>query len=131
MKKNVIYIISLLILSIAFAFFLQESKADGETHILTEEQQKELVEFNDFLFKEGGFFPSVGEELSKAGYKYETVGTIHSMDDIRIYVIVPDSEVITGKKQERINNIYQEMLSKHNLNRDAFKINVVHSDEIE
>ena len=130
MKKIVIYIVSILILSLAFAFFnLQESKADRETHILTEEEQKELVEFNDFLFKEGGFFSTVGEELSKAGYKYQTMGMIFAMDDIRIYVIVPDNEVITDEKQEEINDIYQDMVSKHNLNWEAFKIEVVHEIE--
>lgn len=132
MKKIVVYIVSILALSLAFTFFyLQESKADGKTNILTKEEQKELVEFNDFLFKEGGFFSSVGEELSKAGYNYETVGSIYSMDDIRIYVIVPDSEVVTDKTQEEINNIYHDMVSKYNLNWESFKIKVAHSDEIE
>jgi len=84
MKKIVIYIVGIFILSVAFIFFhLQEFKADGTPQILTEEEQKELVEFNDFLFKEGGFFSSVGEELSKAGYNYQSLGTIYSKDDIR------------------------------------------------
>jgi uncharacterized protein YpmB len=131
-KKFVIYIVGILILSLAFSFFyLQESKADGETHILTEGEQKDLVEFNDSLTKAGGFCSLVGEELSKAGYKYQIAGMIYSMDDIRIYVIVPNSEVITDKTQEEINNIYQEMISKHNLNWEAFNIKIVHSDEIE
>lgn len=127
MKKSVIYIVSIVILSVAFAFLnLQESKADRETHILTEDEQRELVEFNDFLFQEGGFFSSVGEELSKAGYNYQTLGSIYSKDDIRIYVIVPDNEVITDEKQDEINDIYQDMVNKHNLNWAAFKIEVVH-----
>ncbi|WP_186671836.1 hypothetical protein [Sporosarcina sp. BP05] len=131
-KKFVLYIVGILILSLAFSFFyLQEPKADGETHILTEEEQKELVEFNDSLIKGGGFFSLVGEELSKAGYKYQTAGMIYSMDDIRIYLIVPDSEVITDKTKKEINNIYQDMVSKHNLNWEAFMIKVAHSDEIE
>lgn len=112
-------------------FHLQESKADAETHNLTEEEQEELVEFNESLFKEGGFFSSVSEELNKAGYKYEIAGMIYSMDDIRIYVIVPDNEVITDKKQEVINNIYKDMVSKNNLNWKAFNIKIVYSDEIE
>ena len=51
------------------------------------------------------------------------------MDDIRIYVIVPYSEVITDKAQEEIKSIYQDMVSKHNLNWEAFKIDVVHEIE--
>jgi len=131
-KKFVFYIVGILILSLAFSFlYLQESKADGETQILTEEEHKELVEFNESLTKTGGFFSLVGEELSKAGYKCQIAGMIYSMNDIRIYVIVSDSEVITDKTQEEINNIYSKMISKHNLNWEAFSIKVVHSDEIE
>jgi hypothetical protein len=132
LKKIVIYIVSILILSLAFTLFdLQETKSEEETHILTEDDQKELVEFNDSLFKEGGFFSAVGEELSKAGYNYNIVGTISSKDDIRIYVIVPNGEVITDEKQEKIIDLFQDMVSKHNLNWDVFKIKVVHSGEIE
>lgn len=131
-KKIIICIVGTLIFSLAFTFFyLQESKSDGETRILTEEEQKELVEFNDSLFKEGGFFSLVGEELSKVGYQYRTMGMIFSMDDIRIYVIVPDNEVITDKIQKEIKDIYQDMVRKHNLNWEAFNIKVVHSDEME
>ncbi|MGN7386700.1 hypothetical protein [Sporosarcina sp. SAFN-015] len=130
MKKNVIYIVGISILSLAFMFsYLQESKADEKPQILTEEEQKELVEFNNFLFKEGGFFSSVGEELSKAGYNYQSFGTIYSMDDIRIYVIVPNNEVITVEKQAEITNIYQDTVSKHNLNWEAFMIEVVNEIE--
>lgn len=58
MKRIVIYIVSIFILLSPFLFFyLQESKAEGKPQISTEETQKELVEFNDDLFKEGGSFP--------------------------------------------------------------------------
>ena len=132
MKRKLIYIVgTLIIISLAFtSFYLQESKVDGETRILSKEEQTELAEFNDSLMKEGGLLSSVSEELRKAGYEYQISGMVYSMDDIRIFVIVPDNEVITDKTQKEINNIYKDMVSKHNLNWDAFNIKVVHNNEM-
>ena len=131
-RKLIIYIVgTLIIISLAFtSFYLQESKVDGETRILSKEEQTELAEFNNFLMKEGGLLSSVSEELRKAGYEYQISGMVYSMDDIRIFVIVPDNEVITDKTQKEINNIYKDMVSKHNLNWDAFNIKVVHYNEM-
>lgn len=69
--------------------------------------------------------------MSKVGYNYQSFGTIYSMNDIRIHVIVPDNEVITDEKNEEINKIYQGVASKHNLKWASFKVKVVHSSEIE
>ncbi|MER2191257.1 MAG: hypothetical protein ABS951_09870 [Solibacillus sp.] len=130
-RKFIIYIVGTLIISLAFVFFyLQESKTEGENHILTKEEQAELAEFNDSLMKEGGLLSSVSEELRKAGYRYQIAGMVYSMDDIRIFVLVPDEEVITDKTQKEINNIYKDMVSKHNLNWEAFNIKVVHYNEM-
>ena len=80
--------------------------------------------------KEGGLLSSVSEELRKAGYEYQIAGMVYSMDDIGIFVIVPDNEVITDKIQKEINKIYKDMVSKHNLNWDVFNIKVVHYYEM-
>lgn len=124
------YIVGIIFISLALMFFyLRESKTNQETPILTKEEQEELADFVDYLHKEGGFFSSVSEEMIKGGHRYQTAGIIYSMDDIRIHVIVPDKQVITDKLQEEIDNIYQEMASKHNLKWKAFDIRVIHSDE--
>ncbi len=96
-------------------------------------EEREVVptdgnDLSEFLMKKDGLFDQVRVELDEAGYDSHFAAIAYSKDDIRISLIIPDNEVVTEKKQEEVNRIFQDMIIKHNMNPKAFKIQVSHAE---
>ena len=85
----------------------------------------DVNDFEEFLKK---MFGQVSDELHKAGYYSHFAVIFNSKDDIRISYIIPDNELVTEQKQEEVNKIFQDMIIKHNMNPNAFTIQVSHEE---
>lgn len=85
----------------------------------------DVNDFEEFLKK---MFGQVSDELHKAGYYSHFAVILYSKDDIRISYIIPDNELVTEQKQEEVNKIFQDMIIKHNMNPNAFTIQVSHEE---
>ncbi len=106
----------------------------AEGNMLQNEAENSLLvptdgnDLQEFLMKKDGLFDQVRVELDEAGYYSHFAAIAYSKDDIRISLIIPDNEVVSEKKQEEVNRIFQDVIIKHNMNPKAFKIQVSHAE---
>lgn len=130
-KLSVIVCIFLLLVITAFIYTqaVGTDKEDKNSSTqLSAKEQKEIEDFSESLYQEGGFLNELGEELKKAGYSHGMMGMVYSKDDIRLHIVIPNNEVVTKQTQEEVNKIYDDVISKFSLDPKAFKIKVGHAE---
>lgn len=127
-KGKIISFSAVLILLMTVFIYSQMTGVKNEVGPqISQEQQKEIEAYLVYLQEEGGFFDQVGEELKKFGYtNFSTTGTFYSKEDIRIQVLLPESEEVNEEKNNEVNQIYQEIIRKFGLDPNAFTVEVSH-----
>ncbi|MEK4229414.1 hypothetical protein [Solibacillus sp. FSL H8-0538] len=130
MIKGKLISLTVVLLLLTTVFIYVQGVEKASVPQISQEQQREIDDFLSLLQEEDGFFDQVGEELKKVGYNnFQTVGMIYSKEDIRIQMIIPRTEEVTEQKQEEVNQIYHEMISKFNLDPNTFKVEVSHPEK--
>ena len=85
---------------------------------LSIENQLAVDKLYEELQKEDGFIEQVGRALNKAGYMDSISGTVYSPNGIELFFDYPDDEA----KQDEIKSIFENYMTKFNLNAEAFHL---------
>lgn len=75
------------------------------------------------LMEKGGLYDQVGERLKEKGYEHRILGGIDAKDKILVKFVLANKEA-NNLRQQEITTIFNDYITKNNLDTEAFKIQV-------
>ncbi|MFJ8064551.1 hypothetical protein ACIQYS_07960 [Psychrobacillus sp. NPDC096426] len=75
------------------------------------------------LMEKGGLYDQVGQRLNEKGFEHHILAGITSKDEILVKFVLINQEA-NEKRQEEINDMFNDYVVKNNLYKQAFKVKV-------
>ena len=136
-KKNKIILIGTVVILFVVTFlFINNTSSKGNISevppsITLQEQaenERKVVEIENFIYGDSGIIKQVNDELVKKGYQFQTLVMANSLDDVQVKYILTNKEA-TESEQESVKSIFFEIVKKNNLDSNAFNLKVADSGD--
>lgn len=127
MKKGCLTIIALLV--VVLALFPILSNVDDFKSMVTRHtsvflsEERQLKVFEESLIEDGGFFYQVSKKISEQGYEHIMQGMVYSKEDIRIEVLLTNTEASDEVRKE-IVAMFNETVIKNKMEPSIFEVKV-------
>lgn len=127
MKKGCLTIIALLV--VVLALFPILSNVDDFKSMVTRHtsvflsEERQLKVFEESLIEDGGFFDQVSKKISEQGYEHIMQGMVYSKEDIRIEVLLTNTEASDEVRKE-IVAMFNETVIKNKMEPSIFEVKV-------
>ncbi|MBK3494119.1 hypothetical protein JFL43_04450 [Viridibacillus sp. YIM B01967] len=129
-------VVALLLLVVTSLFIFnkfsvaKEESYDEFSKLSQEKREAAIKKFDDFqeyLYKKGGFYEQVHKKLRKEGYDHVMLIAEYPKGVTWVKFALTNREA-TKKEQEEVKSIFNKLVKKNNLDPKVFKVRVRNDD---